>query len=178
VLPGMPFAAEARIVCRRQMLDLPRRSFPSREAAAHAEQRARERFENLRRIGAPRQTVRTAECDWFGAEETAELACAAADGRLEAAVGRCLPAEIQVIAIGPWKFVAWPGEFFVEYALAVKARSPDTFVITLANGELQGYIATEEAAAQGAYEATNAVFDPAGGALVVEATLALLDTVG
>jgi hypothetical protein len=178
VLPGMPFAAEARIVCRRQMLDLPRRSFPSREAAAHAEQRARERFENLRRIGAPRQTVRTAECDWFGAEETAELACAAADGRLEAAVGRCLPAEIQVIAIGPWKFVAWPGEFFVEYALAVKARSPATFVITLANGELQGYIATEEAAAQGAYEATNAVFDPAGGALVVEATLALLDTVG
>jgi hypothetical protein len=128
----------------------------------------------LGRAGAARQAVRTAECDWFGAEETAELARAAADGRLAAAIAQARTAEIQVIAVGPWRYVGWPGEFFVEYALAVKARAPGTFVITMANGELQGYIVTAEAAARGVYEATNALFGPANGLRVVAATLALL----
>jgi hypothetical protein len=70
--------------------------------------------------------------------------------------------------------VAWPGEFFVEYALAVKARSPNTHVITLANGELQGYIVTMEAAKQNLYEATNALFSPDNGSRVVQATMALI----
>jgi hypothetical protein len=70
--------------------------------------------------------------------------------------------------------VFWPGEFFVEYALEVKARSPHTFVITMANGELQGYIVTPEAAARGTYEATNALFHPDSGRRIVEATLSLL----
>jgi hypothetical protein len=104
------------------------------------------------------------------------LARAAADGRLEEAVRGCMPAEIQLIELGSWKFVLWPGEFFVEYALEVKACRPRTFVITLSNGELQGYIATPEAAACGAYEATNAVFGPDNGRRMVEATLALLAT--
>jgi hypothetical protein len=79
-----------------------------------------------------------------------------------------------VIALGAWKFVFWPGEFFVEYALTVKSRSPQTFVVTLANGEVQGYIVTPEAAARGVYEATNALFSPENGRRVVDATLALL----
>ncbi|HQY06732.1 MAG TPA: hypothetical protein PLQ52_11775, partial [Lacunisphaera sp.] len=86
----------------------------------------------------------------------------------------CSPAEIQVFEVGPWKFVFWPGEFFVEYALEVKARSPDTFVITMANGELQGYIVTPEAVVRGVYEATNAVFSPDNGRRVVDTTLRLL----
>ena len=178
VLPAISFFPEAGIVCRRRFLELRPRVFPTADAAVRAERQARERFENLRLTGATRQIVRTAECDWFGAEETAELARAAVDGRLETAVRHCSPAEIQLIAIGPWKFVAWPGEFFVEYALAVKARSPSTFVITLANGELQGYLVTSEASARGVYEATNAVFCPSNGPLVVETTLALLESTG
>ena len=102
------------------------------------------------------------------------LARAAADGRLQAAAAHCSPAEIQVIELGPWRFVFWPGEFFVEYALEVKARSPSTFVVTMANGELQGYIVTPDAAARGVYEATNALFSPDNGQRVVEATLGLL----
>lgn len=174
VVPAIKFLPEARLAARRQFLDLLPRKFPTAGAAAHAEQQARDRFETLRRSGAPRQDVRTAECDWFGAEETAELARAAADGRLETVIRQRLPAEIQVIAVGPWKFVAWPGEFFVEYALAVRAASPATFVITMANGELQGYIVTADAVARGAYEATNAVFCVSNGPRIVEATLGLL----
>lgn len=135
---------------------------------------ARERHATLQRTGAPAAAVRTAECDVFGAEETAELARAAGDGRLKEAIAARTPAEIQAISIGPWTFVGWPGEFFVEYALAVRARVPGTFVISLANGELQGYIVTPEAAARGVYEAGNAVFAPENGQRFVDATVALL----
>ncbi len=136
---------------------------------------ARETFARLQREQAPRAAVRTAECDVFGAEETAELARAAGDGRLARAAAECSPAEIQVVEVGPWRFVAWPGEFFVEYALEVKRRSSDTFVITLANGELQAYIVTAEADARAYYEARNALFSHANGPRIVAATLALLE---
>jgi len=134
------------------------------------------RLHRLRREGAGRVEVRTAECDWFGAEETLVLARAAADGRMDQAVQRCLPALIQVIAIGPWTFVAWPGELFVEYALAVRARRAQTFVISMANGELQGYIATATAVAKGYYEATNALFCHTNGPRMVAATLDLFES--
>lgn len=177
-IPTVLFRAESTLRARQTWVELEPRCFPSSVEAGAAVQRARDRFEQLQREHAPRTTIRTAECDVFGAEETAELARAAVDGRLITAVASCLPAEIQLIEIGPWKFVAWPGEFFVEYGLAVRAAAPDTFVITLANGELQGYIVTPEAAASGVYEATNAVFSPGNGARFVAATLALLREAG
>ena len=56
----------------------------------------------------------------------------------------------------------------------MKRRAPATSVITLANGDLQGYIVTEEAVEQGVYESGNAVFAAANGRRFVAATLALL----
>ncbi len=53
--------------------------------------------------------------------------------------------------IGLRTFVGWPGETSVEYALAVKAQAPDTYVISRANGDLQGYTATDSAACKGGY---------------------------
>jgi neutral ceramidase len=170
----MAHRRDVPVAVRRTHLELEPRDFPTATTALEAVLETRARFERLRRAGAPRATVRTAECDVFGAEETAELASAASDGRLAAAIRHCSPAEIQVIEIGPWRFVGWPGEFFVEYALALKARAFDTFLITLANGELQGYIVTPEADARGVYEARNAVFAPTNGAKFVAATLTLL----
>jgi len=119
--------------------------------------------------------VRTAECDWFGAEETLTLARAAATGRLDALIGSVMPAEIMVMRVGPWSFVSWPGEISVEFALEVKARQPDCYVVSLANGELQGYVVTEKAMREGRYEALNALFaGPESGRLLVEKTLELL----
>lgn len=174
VLPGVVYRDVLPIRTRRRQVPLQVRAFPPVDLALEQAARARERFTRLQRENAPRAAVRTAECDWFGAEETAVLARAAADGALAAAAASSSPAEIQVAELGPWKFVFWPGEFFVEYALEVKARSPETFVITMANGDLQGYIVTPAAAAAGVYEASNAIFSPENGRLVVEATLALL----
>ena len=83
-------------------------------------------------------------------------------------------AEIQVIKVGPWNFVGWQGEVFIEYSLAVKSQSWDTFVISLANGELQGYIVTKEGFAIGGYEASNALFSYESGQILVDKTLQML----
>jgi hypothetical protein len=174
VVPGIKFDAAPAIRVRSAQVAMRTRTMPSLEAAQAWAHQTRQRFESLRLSTAARTAVRTAECDWFGAEETVALARAAADGRVEKAAAGSSPAEIQLIQLGQWNFVFWPGEFFVEYALKVKAASPQTFVITLANGELQGYIVTPEAARRGVYEATNALFSPDNGRQIVEATLDLI----
>lgn len=173
-LADVVFRSDVALNVRGTALHPVPRQFPPPEVAARDLAAARARFTALGASGAPRQAVRTAECDVFGAEETAELARAARDGRLPQAMATCVPAEIQAIAIGPWTYVGWPGEFFVEYALEVRRRAPGTWVITMANGELQGYIVTAEAAARGGYEATNAVFAAVNGPQFVQRTLELV----
>jgi neutral ceramidase len=174
VFPGLAFSAQFPVTSRNVSVELELRDIPPLVVARENVVRAAAHLAQLRGNQTPKAEVRTAECASFGAEKSVVLARAAAEGRLEKAVKGCSPAELQLITLGPWKFVTWPGEFFVEYALEVKARSPQTFVITFANGELQGYIVTPEAVAAGSYEAGNALFSPANGRRVVEATLALL----
>lgn len=155
---------------------MPPRVLPSVNEAQEQLDRSTRRLEMLRQSSADHSQLRTAECDWFGAEETLTLARAAETGHLAATVAAVMPAEIVVMRIGSWSFVAWPGETFVEFALAVKARQPSCYVISLANGELQGYIATEKALRERRYEALNALFaGPESGRLLVEKTLELLD---
>jgi len=64
------------------------------------------------------------------------------------------PVEIQAIAIGEdLAFVGYPAEYFTEFGLETKAKSPfrHTAVAELANG-WAGYVPTEEAFAHGGYE--------------------------
>lgn len=169
------FVDQITLTVKQILLDnLPRRTFPTIEQAQQMLDKAIQKLKLLQSSQAPKQQIRTAECDWFGAEETLTLAKAAADGRLEKAYQSCLPAEIQVIRINDWAFVGWPGEIFVEYALEVKRQRPNTFIISLANGELQGYVVTEQAAQEGGYEASNALFDWQTGQIFVQKTLELL----
>lgn len=175
VLPGMEYSDDVSVGCRSAFIEeLPRKKFPALGEAKSRLDVVMNKMAALREQGASRQEIRTVECDSFGAEETVTLSQAAEDGHLEKACQSCLPAEIQLIEVGPWRFVGWQGECFVEYSLAVKAESPDTFVISLANGEMQGYIATPEAEEKGWYEGSNAVFAPESGTIFVEKTLALL----
>lgn len=174
VIPEIRYISELTLEVRRAFVDLPRRSLPSVAQAEERLERAVRRLAQLQASGAPRQEIRTAEVDWFGAEESVTLAKATEAGHVAAAYDSCLPAEVQTVKVGPWCFVGWPGEIFVEYALAVKARLPRTFVISLANGELQGYIATAESVNMRSYEASNAIFAPESGQLLVDTTLELL----
>jgi neutral ceramidase len=173
VIPAIVYQSSGAIRVRQTLQPLEPRQFPTVPVATAAVEQARRRYQQLKADGAPRQAVRTAECDVFGAEETAELARCARDGRMDAAIAGSNPAEIQMIEVGPWKFVAWPGEYFVEYCLELKRRLPDTFLITIANGEVQGYIVTDAAAARLVYESTNAIFAPSNGHRMIEATIAL-----
>jgi neutral ceramidase len=173
-LGKIAFESSLDLDARQALVELPRRAFPPVADAERQLQHAAEKLAHLRQMGAPRQEVRGAEVDWFGAEETVRLARLAAEGKLEGAYRSCLPAEGQAMKVGPWTFVGWPGEVFVEYALVVKAEARDTYVISLANGELQGYIVTEAAVSEGGYEASNAIFTPDAGRMLVEATLRLI----
>lgn len=171
---GAAFDDNAHLAGKRTFVDLPLRQFPDVPKATEALAVAAARVQRLRSSGAPHSETRTAECDWFGAEKTLVLARAAADGRVAAAAQACLPAEIQAFTIGPWSLVGWPGEAFVEYALRLAGARPDAFLVTLANGELQGYLVTPEAAGSGAYEAGNSLFDSTSGGILLARTLELL----
>ncbi len=63
----------------------------------------------------------------------------------------------------------------MEFGLEVRASRRDAYVISLANGELQGYLVTAEAVHKGCYEASNALFlSPDSGRRIVDATIELL----
>jgi neutral ceramidase len=163
------------IGCRQAFVELPLRDFPAEQDAGKRLTQVKERLDQLRRSGADPRVVRTAECDWFGAEESLILARAAQSGRLQGVAATCMPAEIQAIRLGRWTFVGWQGEVFVDFALEVQRQRPDTFVISLANGELQGYLVTAEAVAEQGYEASNGLFlSPQSGEMLVRGTLDLL----
>lgn len=61
--------------------------------------------------------------------------------------------EVQALRIGDLAMVGFPGEFFVEYGLAVKRQSPFacTMTIELANDWI-GYVPTDQALDEGGYE--------------------------
>ena len=172
---SIEYSTDISLSCCQEFVELPMRVFPSVGAAAEKLDRAVARLEQLRSSGAPRAETRTAECDWFGAQETLTLAKAAESGQLEEVAATCLPAEVQAIRLGPWTFVGWPGEAFIDFPLQVKQSLADTFVISLANGETQGYMVTAQAVEEGGYEASNCVFlNPDSGDLLVRTTVKML----
>ena len=86
-----------------------------------------------------------------------------------------LPAEIDVIGLDESHFVFLPGELFVEYSLILKEKSVvETFVVSLSNGVLAGYLVTEEAEQEGGYEASNSIFPAKAGRVVVEKVLTMV----
>jgi hypothetical protein len=179
VLPKIEYQQQAEIDCQQTLLDLPLRCFPSVAKAESDLDKTKNRLEHLRETNAIKTEVRSAECDWFGAEETATLARAADSDRLAKAAAACMPARVQMIRVGSWSFIGWPGEVFVEFALEVKERFPGSFIITLANGDLEGYLVTREAIDQTTYESGNAVFkSPDSGQMLIEATADLLQRLG
>jgi hypothetical protein len=175
-IPDITYTPAVSLESFQTFVDLPPRELlPVPEAKAQLDQAVRT-LEHLRRTNAPRAETRTAECAWFGAERALALAEANEKGLLSGYYDEVLPAEVQILKIGPWSFVGWPGEIFVEHALAVKAQYEDTFIIELANGPLRGYLVTEEAAQKGCYEAFGTAHSPKAGEVLAETTLQLLHT--
>jgi len=93
-----------------------------------------------------------------------------------------VPAEIQVIQIGPAAYAANPAEYFCQFGLNIKARSnfPYTWVVELANGCV-GYVPTAEALSSqgGGYEtrlAMSSKLVPEAGGQIEDASVDLLNS--
>lgn len=165
------FSSNIPLSVAQKFIDLPKRTFPSVEWAKEHRDKTKRCFEELKQNSKIPQEIRTAEVNWFGSEELLYLSKLAHDNELKLAYQSSLPAEIQIIKVGKWKFVAWPGEVFVEYAIELKNQVEDIALITYANGELQGYIVTQEAQDKGFYEAGNSFFDYKAGRLMLTETI-------
>lgn len=171
-LAGCDFTGHCPLAAARTFVQLPPRTFPAVDEAEHALAAARAEYARLQSAGAGHGPVRTAEVAVFGAEEQLFLSRAQAAGELAALRAEYTPTEVQAIRVGGAVFVGLPGELFVEYGLEIKAQAGvPAFVISLANGELQGYIVTPGATG---YEAGFSLFTADAGRILVEAALGLV----
>jgi len=90
--------------------------------------------------------------------------------------GESMVDEIQAIRLGDdIGVVTLPHEIFVEHGMAIKKRSPFqlTLVISLAN-DVDFYVPTKKAFAEGGYEVCTSPMKPGGGELLVDAAVRLL----
>ena len=171
-LDGDDFSDDPHIAAAAAFVDLPGRDFPSVAEAQANLDRVVEHYNRLKRENTGHGPIRTAECETFGAEEKVALAKAQESGELSRFRREHTPAEVQVLRIGDAFIAALPGECFVDYGLHIKQRAPGrAFVVSMANGELQGYITTP--GAQG-YEADMSMFKPESGPIMVDAALKLM----
>jgi neutral ceramidase len=178
IIPGIRYIDQLEIQTRQTFVPLPLNTFPDVETAEKLEKKAREKLERMRTDGSSPRHTRTAECDWFGAERRLTLAKLNSTGELAEKAAERGDAEVQLIAVGPWRFISWPGEIFVEYALEVMEKEKNTFVLAYTNGESQGYLVTPEAAEEGGYEAATALFkSPESPRLLVKTALELCGSV-
>jgi len=160
-----------------QAVELHPRELPSASEAEELLVARRQECERLKATGAERPRVRTAEVAVFGAEALVTLAHAQESGELERLFTALGPFEVQVLRIGDTCVAGLPGEIFAEYGLRLKTSAPaKSFVVTYANGELQGYIVTPEAVASGGYEASSRLFEPEAGLTLVAAALGGIST--
>ena len=156
-------------------VDLPPRPMPPVADAQAILAQCRAAYHRLQQHRATQPEVRTAECAVFGAEGTLTLARLNAGGAIGQALGDRRPIEVQAVRIGDGYLAGLPGELFAEYALEIKRRFADrVFVVSLVNGDLQGYIVTPQAAAEGCYESLTALFQPEAGTQLVSAALEAL----
>ena len=166
------FKDEVCISAASMSIELPFKSISTVMEAETKLQKAVAKHEQLIKDAAGHPAVRTAECEIFGAEENLTLAKADESGQLQTLRKSYHTVELQIIRIGCVYFVALPGEWFVEYGLEIKKLMPEkTFVITLANGELQGYIVTPNASG---YEANMSLFKPEAGRIMLDAVAELI----
>jgi neutral ceramidase len=175
-LSDSSYTSTVSLFCANRTASLPFKRFPPvPEAETHLQQVV-DHYQELVRQDAPHGPRRTAEVAIFGAEELVVMAKAQESGELQALHNQYSQAEVQAICLlgasASHAFIGLPCEIFAEYGLEIQARAPfPASVISLANGELQGYIVTPGSTG---YEASFSLFDPQAGSRMVETALDLL----
>jgi neutral ceramidase len=160
-------------------MGIERRRLPDLAMANARLDRLRAEFERLRACGAPAAELRSAECAVFGGRELVTLARLQAEGVLDRELIPYRTVPIQALRVGCGRFACLPGEWFVAYGLALKrgVRGP-LAVVSLANGELQGYIVSRDAEGGSSYEAGMALFPAADGEALCARLATMLSELG
>lgn len=172
-LEEVHFKNDIQLAAAISKVSLPRRKFPSSAIAQARLNKAQHKYQVLLRKNAPHGPTRTAEVNVFGAEEALYFSIAQESGELGKIFEQYNKAEVQVFQINNWAIVALPGELYVEYALQIKHLSHlPTAVISLANGELQGYIVTPGSKG---YEASFSIFQPSAGKRMVDRAVLMIN---
>ncbi len=166
----MTFEKDADLVVASEETDMPLKTYPTIPEAEKAVAEARAKFESLK--GGDYIPMRNAELAMFGAENTLSYAREVAKGYKSCE----LPCEVFAVRIGDAAIVTTQGEMFVDFALEMKENSPiaKTFVFTVSNGALPGYIYTPQAGIEGGYEVGTSMLAPEAGAVVVKLATELL----
>jgi len=175
VLQITDFKREAALAGKIATVEIPTRAMPSVAEAKELLQLRITEYETLKRENASHGIIRTAECAVFGAEETLTLSKCQDNGELSRRIREYTPVDVQVLRIGDCYLVGLPGEIFVKYGLQIKELAQcKAFVVSLVNGDLQGYIVTEDFKKSGGYESNNSLFEPESGVIFVNTILKLI----
>ena len=169
------YKTDLKVCAVSDSLEIKTRPTPPTEQLEADVEKFNKIYEELKAKGAPYIDVQNANLKHLGAEDFLGLATTYANGELRL-YNEENPAEVQVLCIGDSRIVGMPGEVFVDFALDIKKRSPykNTFVATLANGCLPGYVCTRESYALGGYETGASLLHPDFGYDIVEKALELL----
>ena len=163
---------DVRFAVDQQILELPRRLFPSQDALAKEIAELEAEREALAADDLDGRRARTARInelriEWLIAGMGNEVADELLSLRkLEVQTMR-LSAEVGLVAL--------PGEFFVEIGHDIEAAAglPHVLIGGYANG-MVGYVPTEAAFAEHGYEVGCAQFEPGAGATIADAAVASL----
>lgn len=159
---------------------LPLRRLPSLEEAASCIKKRKAVYDNLKNSDtATPAELRRAEVEMFGADCLAGYVRQMADPVGREKLTAELPAEVQAIRWNDMVIVGIQGELFVEFGLDIQKNSPfsKTFVVTLANGGLPGYVCTEEAYRTGGYEVGSSLLAPDAGDILVKTVQKLIQKI-
>lgn len=150
-----------RLAAQIREVTLPVRKFPPDEVLEERLRRAEENLQRLRRTGAARNVVRTAEVILQGAERALRLKELLGD--------QDIVTEIQALRIGPLIAVGVPGELFNELGREIRDSTDEaTVVIAGYANDYVGYILTPDAYGEEGYEAGVTMTDAEAASIVCE----------
>jgi hypothetical protein len=158
-IPSLEPVGEPALAIRREVLEVPLQSYPP---------------ERVTRAAADVPRIGKGQLPFLQEVEAYKIV------DLQLRRGTTARLEVQAFRLGPdVVIVAVPGEFFVEFGLAIKKASPfkTTLVMELANDNVS-YVPTEQAFSEGGYETVNSRLRPGGGEMLTAAAISLLKQLG
>jgi hypothetical protein len=170
---GAAYAGNLPLRTRSTPFNPPLRTLPPyAEALARVEEN-RNRYEALRRQGAPYLEVQNANLALLGAEDILGYIELARRGEPLALAQEELPGEVAAFFLGDLALLGLPGEIFMGVAQDIRQRaaSRKLLIATVTNGCLPGYLYSAQDAALGGYEVDTSLLDPAAAQALEAAAL-------